>query len=75
MPKPKLTAKLIMFPADWVQRINKARGTMPFSDYVRAAVLNRLCGDIGTNGLSEMPAWGQGRPPKKKARRQTKSPS
>lgn len=63
----ELVAKLIKFPADWVSRIDKARGDESFSDFVRTAVLEK----IDRRGLSEMPAWGQGRPakPKKKATR------
>ncbi|MGE0105126.1 MAG: hypothetical protein AB7U64_22585 [Blastocatellales bacterium] len=52
-----LVPKLIKWPEDWVAAIDEARGEIPFSDFVRDAVRARL-----TGALSEMPAWGQGRP-------------
>jgi hypothetical protein len=55
---PELVRKLIHWPEDWVAAIDKARGKTSFSDFVRDSVLDR----IGRKGLSEMPAWGQGRP-------------
>lgn len=58
--KPRLVSKLILLPEDWVDRIDRRRGETPFSDFVRAALLAK----IGASGLSEMPAWGQGRPAK-----------
>ena len=50
--------KLILWPEDWVKAIDAARGDVPFSDFVRDVVMDR----VGGKGLSEMPAWGQGRP-------------
>jgi hypothetical protein len=55
--KPELIGKLIKFPADWVERIDAQRGDVPFSDFVRQAVLDK----VGAKGLSEMPGWGMGR--------------
>lgn len=73
MPKktksPELVAKLVKFPADWIERIDQARGKQSFSDFVRDAVAEK----VGRRGLSEVPQWGQGRPPKqaKKGARKT----
>jgi hypothetical protein len=53
-----LVAKLIRFPADWVERVDEVRGEQSFSDFVRLAVLSQI--DNGT--LSDSPQWGQGRP-------------
>jgi hypothetical protein len=58
---PQLVSKLIKFPSDWVKRIDRVRGQTPFNEFVREAVLER----IGKQGLSEMPAWGQGRQKKR----------
>ena len=44
--------------SDWIKAIDRARGTMSFGDFVRQAVRQNL----STRKLSEMPAWGQGRP-------------
>lgn len=57
-PQPGLVRKQILFPADWIERIDKARGDEPLSDFVRRAVLKQ----IDSGSLSEMPQWGQGRP-------------
>lgn len=56
-PQP-LVPKLIRWPADWVARIDEARGEQSFSDYVRLAVFQAI--DNGC--LSDSPQWGQGRP-------------
>lgn len=58
--KPKLVPKTTNFPADWIEAIDKARGKQSFGDFVRDAVRARI--DAGD--LSEVPAWGQGRPRK-----------
>lgn len=55
-PKADLTAKLIKFPQDWIERIDAVRGDVSFSDYVRAAVLTRL--GRSRDGLSDFPGWG-----------------
>mgnify|MGYP007096659876 CR=1 FL=1 len=57
-PETPLVAKLIRFPADWVERVDEARGEQSFSDFVRLAVLSQI--DDGS--LSDSPQWGQGRP-------------
>lgn len=54
-PKPVLESKLIKWPTDWIARIDRARGEMSFSDFVREAVLDK----IGREGLCEMPGWGK----------------
>jgi len=59
--KSGLTRKQINFPDDWIRAIDRARGTMSFGDFVRQAVREKLA----TRKLSEMPAWGQGRPRKR----------
>ena len=53
-----LVAKLIRFPADWVDRVDAVRGEQSFSDFVRLAVLAQ----IDNGSLSDSPQWGQGRP-------------
>jgi hypothetical protein len=59
---PVITTKLLKLPTDWVARIDCLRGEVSFNEFVRQALLEK----IGRDGLSSMPAWGQGRP---KARR------
>lgn len=54
----QLTAKLIRWPADWVERIDAIRGEQSFSDFVRTTVH----AVIDDGQLSEPPQWGQGRP-------------
>lgn len=53
--KPEMVQKVILFPADWIPRIDEARGEMKFSDFVRQAVLAR----IDSQGLSEPPSPGR----------------
>jgi hypothetical protein len=57
VPEPVLISKLIKWPQDWIDRIDSARGDVPFSEFVRQAVADK----IGADGLSEMPGWGTGR--------------
>lgn len=52
----------VNFPVDWIEAIDAARGEESFGDFVRAAVRAKL----GKRKLSEMPAWGQGRPKSKR---------
>jgi len=56
--KPQLVSKIVRLPTDWVDRVDQARGGQSFSDFVRELIIER----IGRAGLSDMPAWGQGRP-------------
>ena len=56
--QPGLTRKNVNFPDDWIEAIDEVRGEESFGDFVRAAVRAKL----GKRKLSEMPAWGQGRP-------------
>jgi len=58
--KPELVRKQIIIPEQWAERIDAARGEVPFSDFVREAILDK----IGREGLVVMPQWGQGRPRK-----------
>ncbi|MBW3538748.1 MAG: hypothetical protein KY476_00610 [Planctomycetes bacterium] len=61
--QPQLVRKNVNFPTDWIERIDRERGQVSFGDFVRTAVLEKLA---NTRGLSEMPQWGQGRPPKER---------
>lgn len=54
---PELIPKLIKWPEDWIEKIDAMRGDVPFSDFVRQAVLDK----IGRLALSSMPGWGKGR--------------
>lgn len=54
-----LQTKILKLPGDWIEAIDAARGEQSFSDFVRDAIREKL-GRSG-RGLSEMPAWGQGR--------------
>ena len=59
-----LERKNVNFPSDWITAIDRARGDQSFGDYCRQAIAQRLTRD-GIKSLSDMPAWGQGRPPRK----------
>lgn len=54
----QLIAKLIRWPADWVERIDDVRGDQSFSEFVRTAVYAQ----IDNGRLSNAPQWGQSRP-------------
>lgn len=51
----QLVAKLIRWPADWIERIDAVRGEQSFSDFVRSAVFPLIDND----DLSDAPQWGQ----------------
>lgn len=68
----ELQTKILKLPGDWVETIDAARGEQSFSDFIRDAIVAKL-GRAG-KGLSQMPAWGQGRPKTKKSAKKRPPP-